>query len=211
MYLHKILQRSEEHWTRKMLLHLQTLNIGWAKIINEKLNEYELEQDWNQIKTLSKSRWKSIVCVAVRAKNRLKLLDSCIQQGSEKIKTKTAYVYNKISNDANCHEILPEILLLNRVDTKTVIVARSGMLECGKNFKGTLPEICRECGEEDSESHRLNRCVIWRHLNYLETVNEVEFDDIYNSEKAKLSQIIPCIQRIWEIHNGNGTMKKQLQ
>ena len=177
------------------------------------MNEYELEHDWNEIKTLSKSRWKSIVCVAVRAKNRLKLLDSCIQHGSvdEKIKTKTAYVYNNVSNDTNSHEILPEILLLNRVDTKTVIVARSGMLECGKNFKGTLPETCRECGEEDSESHRLNRCVTWRHLNYLETGKEVDFDDIYSDERSKLSQIIPSIQRVWEIHYGNGSMKKQLQ
>ena len=44
-----------------------------------------------------------------------------------------------------------------------------GMLKYGKNLKGTIYKINRECGEGGSESHRLNRCMNWRHLNYLAT------------------------------------------
>ena len=195
-----------------MLLHLQTLNTGWAKTIQNKLNEYELVQDWDEIKSLSRSRWKTIVNVAIRAKNKQKLLDSCTNQTPDgmHIKTKTAYIYHDISNGTDNHEALPEIMLFNKVDTKTIIVARSGMLECGKNLKGTIPEVCRACGEADSESHRLNRCIKWRHLNYSQTGEEFDFRDIYSNDKAKLSQIISCIQRVWEVRYGNGLMKKLL-
>ena len=189
-----------------------TTTTGWAQTIQEKLTEYGLEQDWEAIKNLSRPTWKSIVNVAIRAKNKQKLLDSCIQQEHDgmKIKTKTAYVYHYINNstDTDNHEALPEILLFDKVDTKTIILARSGMLECGKNFKGTIPEVCRACGEGDSESHRLNRCITWRHLNHSQTGKEVDFSDVYSDDKAKLSQIIGCIQRLWEIRYGNGLMKK---
>ena len=49
MFLHKILNRNSEHWTKKMLNHLQAQNIGWAKSIQEKLIEYGLETDWDTI------------------------------------------------------------------------------------------------------------------------------------------------------------------
>ena len=42
MYLHKILTRENDHWTKKMLRHLETANLGWAKNITEKLEEYHL-------------------------------------------------------------------------------------------------------------------------------------------------------------------------
>ena len=42
MYLHKILTRENNHWTKKMLRHLETANLGWAKNITEKLEEYHL-------------------------------------------------------------------------------------------------------------------------------------------------------------------------
>ena len=50
IYLHKILTRENDHWTKSMLNHLQSKNIGWAKNIEEKLIEYELETDWEVIK-----------------------------------------------------------------------------------------------------------------------------------------------------------------
>ena len=82
------------------------------------------------------------------------------------------------------------------------------MLECGKNFKGTNPEICGVCGEEDIESHRLNRCKTWKHLNFSETVYKIDFGDIYSDDAKKVSRVIKAIQRVWEMHFGNGTMKK---
>ena len=89
-----------------------------------------------------------------------------------------------------------------------MILARCGMLECGKNFKGTIPEICRECSEMDDESHRLNRCVLWKHLNFSETAKEIDFGEIYSDDYDKLSAVIKSIQNVWEMYFGNGSMKK---
>ena len=83
------------------------------------------------------------------------------------------------------------------------------MLECGKNFKGSIPEICRGCGEEDDESHRLNRCGTWKHLNLSETVDKVDFGEIYSNDINILLPVIKSIQRVWELHVGNGSMKRQ--
>ena len=123
---------------------------------------------------------KSLLIPTVREKNKQKLLESCIQWASneEKIKTKTAYVFHDINNGTFSNEALPEIKSSNNVNTKTIILARCGLLECGKIFKGTIPEICRECIEEDDESHRLNRCVLWKHLNFSETAEEIDFGEI---------------------------------
>ena len=98
MYLHKILQRENDHWTKKMLYHLRDLNLGWSKDIIDKLQKYDLEQDWEKIKSLSKTNWKTTVKTAVQNKNKQKLLDNCMEQTphGNKIKTKTAYVYDKL-------------------------------------------------------------------------------------------------------------------
>ena len=178
-----------------MLFQLKTHNIGWAKSIRAKLADYELEQDWEKIREHNKSRWRHTVSTAVREKNKQKLLDSLVQRGptEEKIKTKTAYIYHDINKDSFSNEALTEITSSNKVNTKTIILARCGMLECGKNFKGTIPDICRECGVVDDESHRLNRCVLWKHLNFSETANGVDFGTIYVNDYVKL---LPVIQSI---------------
>ena len=49
MYLHKIMNRTSDHWTKRMLTHLQDLNLGWAKNIQAKLVEYELELNWDNM------------------------------------------------------------------------------------------------------------------------------------------------------------------
>ena len=82
------------------------------------------------------------------------------------------------------------------------------MLECGKNFKGTIPETCKGCGERDDESHRLNSCRNWRHINFSETAEKVNFGDVYSNDTDVLLPIVKCIQRVWELHFGNGSMKK---
>ena len=141
-----------------------------------------------------------------------KQLESCIQgqPTGEKIKTKTAYIYNDINNDLLSREALPEITSTNKVNAKTIILARCGMLECGKNFKGSIPEICKGCGEWDDESHRLNRCSTWRHLNFSDRVEKIDLGGIYSNDINVLIPVTRNIQRVWELHFGNGSMKKQV-
>ena len=60
-YLHRILQRNNDHWTSRTLLTLHHLNIGWGKSINEALSEYNLPTDFTEIKNKSIRQWKQSV------------------------------------------------------------------------------------------------------------------------------------------------------
>ena len=68
MYLHKIMNRTSDHWTKRMLTHLQDLNLGWAKNIQAKLVDYELELNWDNIGWKPKAEWKKTVNEAVDKK-----------------------------------------------------------------------------------------------------------------------------------------------
>ena len=210
MYLHKILKREDDHWTKKMLYHLKSLNVGWTKIIQDKLQEYNLEHDWDRIKDLSKTNWKTLVQTAVLNKNKQKLLESCIEQTQDgvKVKTKTAYIHKILENSVYTFQPLSELIISNKIETKTIILARNGMLTCGRNFKATIPEECRECRLVDNEDHRLNKCPQWHETNFVNHDTLIEFTDVFSDKREKLSPIIQRIQQVWELHTGNGAMKK---
>ena len=72
MFLHKVLSRENDHWTKQMMLHLQAENLGWAKNITEKLTQYGLETDWEVIRRHSKRQWKKISGDAVEKKEQEK-------------------------------------------------------------------------------------------------------------------------------------------
>ena len=82
------------------------------------------------------------------------------------------------------------------------------MLECGKNFRGSMTETCKECQVLDDENHRLNECPNWRETNLLDRDREVEFCDIFSNDPTKLMHIISHIQSVWELSFGNGSMKR---
>ena len=147
---------------------------------------------------------------AVQNKNKQKLTDNCIERTphGNKIKTKTAYVHDKLKHNTYTCEPLAEILSLSKVDTKTIVLSRSGMLVCGINFKATTPAICMECQESDNENHRLNYCQKWQDTNFVHCDTKVDFTDVFSDSKEKLSPIVRCIQKVWELRLGNGSMKK---
>ena len=65
MYLHNVLNRQNDHWTNKILTHLRSKNLGWAKNIISKLSDYQLEGDWDIIRRKTKGEWKGQVMAAV--------------------------------------------------------------------------------------------------------------------------------------------------
>ena len=82
-------------------------------------------------------------------------------------KTKTASLIEKIKDPAYKRSPEHEIQKMTKLEAKTLIIARYGMLECGKNFGGTHGGECSECNTYDDENHRLNDCKKWKELNYL--------------------------------------------
>ena len=101
-----------------------------------------------------------------------------------------------------------EILNSTKQETKTIIIARYSMLECGKNYKGTLKEICDVCKTLDDENHRINYCTRWRDVNFVEMVDKKDFELIFSNNVKKIREILPVIERIWDTKNSHGTMRK---
>ena len=212
IYLHKILTRSNEHWTKQMLFHLKTEKLGWAANIAEKLTEYSLEEDWEKIREKTKREWKYIVGKAVNKLNKNKMINECTEATEQgiKIKTKTFHIHTKLTDTSSetANKPLKEIITTNKLQARTIIIARNGMLECGKNFKGTLNETCLTCNKTDNEQHRLTECAKWTNESNQETAEGIVFNDIYSQDDQTLKRIIIQIQNLWELRYGNGKMKK---
>ena len=98
---------------------------------------------------------------------------------------------------------------LHKRETKTVLIARYGMLECGKNYQGTKALNCNECNAVDNESHRLNLCVKYRDINFHDCSSKVNFEDIYLNDPSILKNLVQKISRVWNTQNANGTMNNE--
>ena len=80
------------------------------------------------------------------------------------------------------------------------------MLECGKNFRGSLKELCNECNIYDDENHRLNHCSKWKDTNLYNNDEKVDINLMYSNDINVLRQIISKIEGVWNIKTAHGTM-----
>jgi TPP-dependent trihydroxycyclohexane-1,2-dione (THcHDO) dehydratase len=89
IYLQRILCKSDDIWTKQTLLQLRKMNIGWAKQIQKKLDEYDLCISWEEIELKGERVWKNEARSAIDKKHREILLQKCFTHGTAKTKTKT--------------------------------------------------------------------------------------------------------------------------
>ena len=209
MYLHRILNREESHWTRKTLSILETLEIGWSKNIKEILRNYELPSEYTTIKNIPHNEWKTKVKKAIEIQNTRRLNEDCHkhEDGITSKKTKTASIVDKINDQNYRRKPQKELLNATKQETKTIIIARYGMLECGKNFKGSLKQMCEQCNDIDDEHHRINHCPKWKENNLAEMDDKIDFNLIYANDIVVIRSIIPLIECIWNTKTAHGTMK----
>ena len=80
------------------------------------------------------------------------------------------------------------------------------MLECGKNFGGTLGGTCGECENYDDEDHRLNYSRKWKNINFYETNDKIALKTIYSVNVDTLRNIISLIEAVWNTRNTYGIM-----
>ena len=208
IYLHKILKRRDTNWTNMMLQILTTLKIGWAKTIIQSLNDLNLPTDFQKIRCYSVNQWKIMVEQQIEIKNTQLLLEKCYKKenGVKQRKTKTAHIIDQITKEDYTRGLRNEYKACNRQETKTIMIARFRMLECGANFKGTMNEMCRQCKTIDDENHRLNYCKVYRSINLYDRTPKIAFEDVYSSDVQTMKQMIPHIERVWNIRNANGKM-----
>ena len=91
--------------------------------------------------------------------------------------------------------------------TKALILARFGMIECGKNFRNKITQTCPQCETLDDEDHRLNFCIKWRDINFYDESEKVPFGEIYSCEEEKLKEMISRIKKVWNVEVENGQMR----
>ena len=103
---------------------------------------------------------------------------------------------------------IPELSFYNKQETKTLMIARFGMLECGKNFKGSMRETCSKCDVIDDENHRLNHCAIYRNVNLFDTQQKIDFFDVYSTDVNTVKTAIKHIENVWNVTNAHGSMNK---
>ena len=105
IYLHRILKRHDQHWTKKAFYELERLNLGWCKNIKETLRVYDLPTDLDTIKAMTKRKWTKLVSEKVEVKNTQRLLDDCYKlvNGTRVPKTKTTRIITDLTNDTYQH------------------------------------------------------------------------------------------------------------
>ena len=142
------------------------------------------------------------------------MIQNCCTEtnGETKINTKTKRIHQQLTTTVS-YERLPqkEIISGTRQRTKTLILSRYGMLECGVNFKGTMSQMCRSCGTLDNETHRLNDCSIYTEKNHAGDLIKSNFDHIYSDDNDLLFSIVNDINKIWEFRRANGCMKRNVK
>ena len=80
------------------------------------------------------------------------------------------------------------------------------MLECGKNFKGSLKELCNDCSSIDDENHRLNHCIKWGDTNLYNEIDKVDIDLIYSHDINVLRCVTSKVENVWNTKTAHGTM-----
>ena len=209
-YLHKLLNKRDETWLKRTLMILRELNIGWAKSISETLSYYDLPTNLGTIKEMTKRHWKRIVNEKIETKNRIQLYDDCHRkENGEKVpKTKTKHIIQHLDSHNYQRTPLSEFLHSTRHETKTIMIARFGMLECGQNFKGSLSTTCLACNVLDNESHRLNYCVKYKENNLYSSNDKANFEDIYSDDIDVIKRVIIHIEKVWNVKTAHGSMHK---
>ena len=141
IYIHRIIGKSETTWTRMVLHVLEGLNLGGYKDIQDILTTHNLPTSFTEIKSMTKRQWIRLVNEKT---NKRRLYNKCheIDNWEPIPKTKTATIISHITEESYTRKPLEELTQLTKVQTKAILIARYGMLECRKNCEGTMSATC---------------------------------------------------------------------
>ena len=209
IYLHRILKRTDAHWTNQVLMTLENKNLGWCKSIKETLRQLDLPTNFSEIKTITIRQWERIIKQKIENANTQRLINEChkINDGKKVEKYKTAHILQHLKDNNYVRQSTQELLSCSKQETKTLMIARFRMLECGTNYKGSKSEICSTCKRKDDENHRLNECKKYVSNNYHDSDDKLPFDLIYSQDLKQLRKIISRIENVWNTSNAHGTMR----
>lgn len=211
LFLHRILKKQDDHWTKTTLLSLKQHDCGWAKQICNLLEQWELPQEWADIEAKRTKDWKEDVYRAAERRNKLRLKEECEvkSRGTAKLKTKTHFV-TELLEDTNYLRKPANFICQHQsvVHARALIMGRFHMLKCANNFStGFGSKLCAECNIIDSEDHRINACKRWSNINLCNSQTKLNFDDIYSEDTVKCLKVVETILSLWDLENGRNEMR----
>ena len=56
----------------------------------------------------------------------------------------------------------------------------------------------------------MNECLNWKHLNYIDSREKVDFQEVYSNDPQRLAVVIDRIWGVWELSLGKGVMKRRI-
>ena len=173
------------------------------------LNSYGLTDDFNVIKNTPTAAWRNIVTKATEERNKSRLLEDCHKKVNDVLipKSKTKTIIDNLNSNVYIRKPLGELMSLSKNEGRCLIIARYGMLQCGKNFKCTISSQCLKCNAPDSEDHRLNVCPTFSTTNFIDNVESVPFECVFSDNVEILRKVILCINKVWDLKNGHGSMR----
>ena len=176
--------------------------------MKETLSEYDLPTEFTVIKTIPRQTWIRNVAAKIEQKNTSRLLNDChkIVDGTSIPKTKTASILNYINDPKYKRKMDNVMSQLSKQECKTLIITKYSMLECGRNFRGSMNENCNTCGSLDDEDHILNYCP--KYATIRESENKVNFDDVHSDQIDIVRTVLPVIERHWNTTNAHGTVRR---
>ena len=214
IYLHRILNKAEDHWTRRTLNIMKEYDIGWAKQIVEIMTKWQLNQEWEEIRQKTPGQWKGEVKNAAEMMNKARLKEECEtkSRGETKQKTKTKFVVDKV--DRSDYQRKPDNFIARNhsiLHTRALIMGRYGMLKCANNFSsGHGTKMCDVCKVVDDEDHRINTCRKWGVANLINSTEVVTYGDIYLDDYERCLVVVETILKLWDLENGKNEMRRPL-
>ena len=211
LFLQRILRRENSQWTKALLINMKEENISWAKQIEETLEKWNLETDWEQIEKKSVPQWKNEVLTAAEEQNANRLLEECRTKlrGEIKSKTKTKYVETLVNEPSYERAIDPVLVEYPSITyARALIMARFGMLQCANNYSVKYgSKMCKKCNEIDDESHRINYCQNYTSINFCDNDEKINFEDIFSSDVDGCYEVLRVILSMWDLENGKNEMR----
>ena len=212
VYLHKVMNKSDSHWTKTTLKIMKEYNIGWAKQICEILERWGLNQNWEEFRLKTPGQWKGEVKTAAKTMNAGKLREECEtkSRGETKQKTKRKFVVNRVNN--NDYSRGPDGFILRNhsiTHTRALIMGRYGMLKCANNFSnGHGTKMCDKCKVIDNEDHMINDCTKWEGVNLINKSQRISFNDIYLGNYEQCLEVVETILSLWDLENEKNEMRR---
>ena len=142
-------------------------------------------------------------------KNKEKLMEECYkkERGISEIRTKTKTLIPILESNEFVRKPNPFITQSSKLEARAFIMGRYGMLQCAANFSnGYGSKMCRNCGVEDNETHRINDCQEWKEINYVNSAEKIDYNLIYSEDRDEIKKVVQQILSLWDLGNGRNCM-----